>query len=128
MSTGFMPPFAPPPVPASGLIPQFATSDPYNFLNKIPPPNLPTATTSAPESQENFQPTASEPEVNALTEDIRAQAQAFQAEQSAQDIAEPIGEKITDRDFFQSRFVRTKIQGDKVVLIIRGLPGERRWD
>ncbi|CAG5085355.1 Oidioi.mRNA.OKI2018_I69.PAR.g10873.t1.cds [Oikopleura dioica] len=121
------PPFAPPPVAAPGLIPQFATRDPYNFLNQIPnvpPPNLEPATASVPEkAQENVQPPQVESEVNALTEDIRAQAQAFQAEKNTQDIAEPVGEKVTDRDFFQSRFIRTKIEGDKVALIIRGLPG-----
>ena len=117
----FMPPayalpaFVPPPsFPAQ----PFAREDPYAFMNRLPPPELPptiSATSTDPK-------TSSEPVINELTESVRVQAETF-ASNSEDQVKGPIGEIITDRDFFHSRVKRMQMP-DKIVLIIRGLPGK----
>ena len=83
----------------------------------MPPPELPSTTPSpsAPKS-------SSEQVRNEMTESVRVQAEAFASSSEAQ-VKEPVGEIITDRDFFHSRVKRMKMP-DKIVLIIRGLPGK----
>lgn len=121
----FMPQFLPPAHAPPAFVPPpsftaqpFATEDPYAFMNKLPPPELPPTTSTA-----SFAPKpSSEPVRNELTENARVQAEAFASDSGAQ-VKEPVGEIVTDRDFFHSRVKRMRMP-DKIVLIIRGLPGK----
>jgi len=117
----FLPPAHAPPAfvpPPSFTAQPFATEDPYAFMNKLPPPELPPTTSTA-----SFAPKpSSEPVRNELTENAREQAEAFASNSEAQ-VKEPVGEIVTDRDFFHSRVKRMRMP-DKIVLIIRGLPGK----